>query len=337
MTADASKHRWTRWLAPIASLAIFAVALNALRHLLQAVTVADVIGAFRHVSGARVAIAFLFAAGSYAVLVAYDVIALRLEGTVLAIRRTLLASFIANALSQSLGFTVILGGAVRYRMYSAWGLTGRQIAQTVAFTGISLWLGVLAVGGAVLATDARATPELFHLDVPSLRPFGWLCLAIVAGYLLLAALRRAPLMIRGRSFAPPTIRVALSQVALSSIDWVLMAGVLYVFLPTDARVPFSSFVGVFLLGMTASLISHVPGGLGVFDAITVALLAPWAPPAAVIASLVGYRVVYYLVPLAIGALLLGGYETDRRRNRDRPDRRSHPRGIVPGRRSDDRP
>ncbi|MDQ6831487.1 MAG: GNAT family N-acetyltransferase, partial [Gemmatimonadota bacterium] len=146
MTAIA-KPRWTRWLAPLASLVIFAIALNALRHLLQSVSVADVIGAFHRVSRTRIALSLLLAAGSYSALVAYDVLALRHEGTVLAVRRTLLASFVANGLSQSLGFTVILGGAVRYRMYSAWGLTGRQIAQTVAFTGISLWLGVLAVGG----------------------------------------------------------------------------------------------------------------------------------------------------------------------------------------------
>ncbi|MDQ6829274.1 MAG: lysylphosphatidylglycerol synthase domain-containing protein, partial [Gemmatimonadota bacterium] len=147
----------------------------------------------------------------------------------------------------------------------------------------------------------------------------------------------APLVVRGRSFAPPTISLALLQIALSSVEWVLMAGVLYVLLPPEAHVPFWSFVGVFLLGMTASLVSHVPGGLGIFDAIMVTLLAPWAPAAVVIAALVGYRAIYYLTPLAIGLLLLGGYETDRRRNRHAADRRARPRGIVPGRRSDDRP
>jgi uncharacterized membrane protein YbhN (UPF0104 family) len=243
-----------------------------------------------------------------------------------------LASFIANALSQSLGFTVILGGAVRYRMYSSWGLTGRQIAQTVAFTGITLWLGVLAVGGWVLATDPRATPELMHLRVPSLRPLGWICLALVVLYLAIALVRRAPIVVRGHAFAPPTFRVAVTQVALSALDWVLMGSVLYVFLPPDAGVPFVSYIGIFLLGMTASLISHVPGGLGVFDAITVALLAPWAPAAAVLASLVAYRVIYYLLPLALGLVALAAYETDRRRTRDR---RAVPRSDSRGRRATD--
>ncbi|MEP6692144.1 MAG: lysylphosphatidylglycerol synthase domain-containing protein [Gemmatimonadaceae bacterium] len=326
-------RRWLRYFAPLASIAILAIALNALRHLLAAVSLSDVLEAFRHVAPSRIALSLLFAAAGYAALVAYDVLAFSHEGTRITLRRTVLTSFIANALSQSLGFTVILGGAVRYRMYSAWGLDGRQIAQSVAFTGITLWLGVLTVGGVVLATDPRATPAMLHLHVPSLRPIGWACLAIVAAYLALAAVRRAPIVVRGRAFEPPSLGVALTQVGLSSVDWILMGSVLYVFLPPESHVPFLSFIGIFLLGMTASLISHVPGGLGVFDAIAVALLAPWAPAAAVVASLVAYRVVYYILPLATGLVCLALYETDRRRTRDR---RAAPRPASP-RRAGERP
>lgn len=330
--APRGSRRIARWIVPIASLLIFAIALNALRHSLYAVSFADVAAAFARVTLSRLALALLLAAGGYAALVAYDVLALAHEKTPLALRRTVLASFIANALSQSLGFTVILGGAVRYRMYSAWGLTGRQIAQAVAFTGITLWLGVLTVGGVVLSTDPRASPAIVHLSVPSLRPLGIACLVAVAIYLMLSFVRRAPIVVRGHAFAPPTFRIALAQVALSSLDWVLMGSVLYVFLPPSAHVPFAGYMGVFLLGMTASLISHVPGGLGVFDAIVVALLAPWAATAPVLALLVAYRVIDDIVPLSIGLLLLGGYETDRRRKRDR---RARPRAESPGRRAID--
>src|SRR5262249_25039054 len=138
-------------------------------------------------------------------------------------------------------------------------------------------------------------------------------LLLLAVYLILAVKRRTPMHIGGWEFSLPHIRMALAQTALSCLDWVIAGAVLYVLLQPDAVPPFTQFLGVFMLAQVAGFVSHVPGGLGVFESVILASLSDGGGGAAVFGSLVVYRCVYYLLPFLIGTALMGAYELLRRR------------------------
>jgi uncharacterized membrane protein YbhN (UPF0104 family) len=100
----------------------------------------------------------------------------------------------------------------------------------------------------------------------------------------------------------PKLHFAASQLSVASADLLVAAGILYVLLPPSLDVSYVSFLGVYLLVIVAVLFTNVPGGLGVMEVMVLALLSPSQPPA-VIASLLAFRILYYLGPLAIAATL----------------------------------
>jgi phosphatidylglycerol lysyltransferase len=98
----------------------------------------------------------------------------------------------------------------------------------------------------------------------------------------------------------------------------LVAGVLYVLLPSHQGLTLPAFFSIYLLALVAGLISHVPGGLGVFEIVFLALLPKEMLGAnglgeAVVGALVVYRAIYYLLPLVVGSIMLGAYELHQRR------------------------
>lgn len=297
----------SRWLAPALSLGALAVALAALGRELRAFRYHDVAHAVRVFPGSQLAAALVLTAVSYAVLVGYDALALRYVGRTLPARRVAFASFVSYGLSHTLGFAVLTGGAARVRFWSLWGMSTEEIAQAVSFAGGTFLLGMVETAGIVLVVEPDEATALLH--VPGIaRPLGILCLLAVGGYVAWSAARGArPVRVGGWEFPVPRAPLALLQVALVAIDWLVAAAVLWVLLPAGSPVPFLPFVGAFVLGQFAGLVSHVPGGLGVFDTVLVVALRRYVPnAAAVLASLVVYRMAYYVVPFAaaIGALVV---------------------------------
>src|SRR5262249_36609227 len=146
-------------------------------------------------------------------------------------RHIALTSFIGYAFSQSLGFPLLAGGSVRYRLYSAWGLSTGEIARVIVFSALTFWLGAFTVSGIALIFDPRASAISAFMRASAGVPFGVLFVGLVCVYLVWCARTREPIKIRDWSFAVPPFRLALSQVAISSFDWVLAAAVFYVLLP----------------------------------------------------------------------------------------------------------
>jgi phosphatidylglycerol lysyltransferase len=147
----------------------------------------------------------------------------------------------------------------------------------------------------------------------SVFPLGVVFVFCVAGYLLFCALRTLPVKIRAWEFPFPPLRLAITQVLLSSVDWALVAGVLYVLLPVVADLSYPFFLGFFILAQIVGVSSQVPGGLGVFETIMVLLLSPQLPTPAIIGALVVYRAIYYLLPLGVAAILLALHELVRKK------------------------
>ena len=297
--------RTLRSAAPLLGILLFSVALFVLHRELERFTYRDVVHSLAAIPAGYRLLAAVLTVAAYAVLTGYDVLAMRFVGVTLAYRRIALASFVGQAFSNNLGFAVLSGGPVRYRLYSAWGLSTVDIAKVVAFTSFTLWLGFLTVAGGAFTVAPPALPAGLSLPTGSARTLGLVFLAAVAAYLAWTALRRLPLTVRGWEIALPAPGLALGQVAVASMDWTLAGAVLYALLPHTVPLGFVTFIAIFLLAQVAGVASQVPGGLGVFESVILVLLSPTVPTGAVLGALVGFRVLYYVLPLVAAAVLLG--------------------------------
>ena len=219
-------------------------------------------------------------------------------------RTAMVTAFVANAFSQSIGVALLTGAAVRIRAYRSRRLDAADVARTTAFVTLTVTLGLLACGGAALLAG-RPSLHLANIIVPA-RPLGLVLLLIVAAYVAWSAVASREHLGWGRwQLRRPTGRIAVTQLVLSSADWLLTATVLFAVLPSAAGIGFAELLRAYLIAQTVGMASHVPGGAGVFEAVMLTLTVRGSPTAqaAVVAALVSFRIVYYLLPL-VGALLV---------------------------------
>jgi phosphatidylglycerol lysyltransferase len=299
--------------SPLLVVALLGAAVWLLEHELIAYHFRDIRRSLRAIPAGKVGLAILLTAASYWILTGYDVLALRHLGRKLSYRRTALASFVGYAFAHNIGLSVLGGAAPRYRLYSAWRLSAVEITTLVAFTAVTFWLGSLTVAGLALLVFPSPMGASLHVPVALARVLGATCLALVAGYLIAAAWRRAPVTIGGWEFRFPALSIGLQQVLVATIDWAVAAAVLYALLPTARMIPFWQFMGLFVVAQVAGVSSSVPGGLGVFETIMVLALHHQVPQPVMLGALLIFRAVYYLLPLVLATALLAAHEALRRR------------------------
>ena len=285
----------------------------ALRNELRTVSYREISRAASHVPWHDIILSIAGTIACYFVLPLYDVLGLRYAQHPIPLRRSYLTSFLAYAFSQSLGFAAVTGGAVRLRFWSIDGLTTPEIARAAAFSGVGFWVGVGTVSGLALTFVQLPPGAAEHVPFHTLVPFGVLLLCIIAAYLTFASVRRQPIVIREWELRAPGPRLAFAQLGVAMVDWMLAACVAWVLLPVAPGLTFPAFVGFFALAQAVGVLSHVPGGLGVFDTLMVLMLAPVLPAQQVLASLVVYRVVYYLLPFVAASLTLAFLVLQRRK------------------------
>ncbi|HZE07648.1 MAG TPA: bifunctional lysylphosphatidylglycerol flippase/synthetase MprF [Gemmatimonadaceae bacterium] len=309
------KAKISRAAGPAVMVIAVGVALVLLERELKAYRYRDLMRQVWTLPHSHLALALLLTAVAYSVLPGYDAIALSYVDHPLPIRRIAFGSFIAYALSHSLGFPLLSGGPVRYRFWSVWGLSTSEIAQALSFAGATFIIGMIAVAGGVFLLEPKSTIELLRLPVTTLKPLGAVCLALVVGYLALSATSDKTFRLFEWEFPVPSARLALAQLGVAVVDWCSAGAVLYVLLPAGYRLSFLPVLGVFLIAQFAGILSHVPGGLGVFEAIVVLLLKARLPAASIVGALVAYRVFYYLLPLVVALSFLIAFEVERQRER----------------------
>lgn len=301
-------------LIALASVVLLALALGVLHRELAHLQRADLGRAFAQVGWPAFAIALLATAGSYLALTGYDALALRHLRKPLPYPRIAAASFIATAVGHNLGLAMLTAGAVRMRLYTAWGLSAPEVALMAGLVTLTFGIGATCAAGLALLLEPAAAAPGLHLGAGVARTFGALLLAAVAAWLAAAWLRRRPLTLGAWQFDLPGPGLAVLQIALALADLSCAALALWALLPATAAPPFSMFLGIYVLAVVAGIISHVPGGLGVFE--TVMLLAlPQVPRDALLAAIIGYRAVYYLFPLLLAALLASALSLRERRTR----------------------
>jgi phosphatidylglycerol lysyltransferase len=297
---------------PIAiGLAVFLAAIEVLRVELRAVTwhqlAADVVAT----PIPRLGVALGLTVLNYVALAAYDLLAFAYVGRPARRAQVAVASFLAYAISNSVGFAMLSGASVRYRFYTRWGVTAEELSRIVVANAVTLWLGLLALGG----LSVIATPVVGMVAVPAaglLAPLGWLLMLAPATYLALTVVWKTPICVGPITFPLPRPRIAIGQLLISTADWLLAGAALYVLLPPGGIGPLE-FLGAFLVAMLLGMVSHVPGGIGVFEGLMVLQLEPYLPSAQLVPALVVYRAVYYLLPLAVAALGLAADEIWQRR------------------------
>lgn len=290
-------------LAGLLAVVLLGLAVTALVRQLSSISYDDLLASWASLPTIDLLAAGLLTLGNYVVLSFYDLLALRSIGRPLSYGRIAMASFISSAYTNNLGFAFLSGGSVRFSLYAAWGLSPLEIGKVIAFTSATLWLGLASVGGVALLAAGPLVPW------PWARWLGMGLVACSAAYLAASVLWRKPLRIRGVEFSLPEPSVSLLQVAAGMLDWILAAAVLYALLPKTAGVTFPQFLAPFLVAMVLGVASQTPGGLGVFESAAMALLADKVQPAQLVASLLAFRLIYYLGPLLLGTVLLALRQT----------------------------
>ncbi len=250
------------------------------------------------------AFAVVATALSYLVMIGYDALALAYVDHRMPFRRYAAASFVATAFGNSLGASALVGAALRARVYSTWGLPAFAIARVTGFNLLTLALGSSVLIAAGLAWRPEGVLSWLPLPAPVAVLLAASLLAGVAGYVLWCGRGKPPKTVRQWRVDRPSRPMALAQLAVSVVEWLLMAAVLYALLPEGHGLGFLPFALLFVLATTLGLLSNVPGGLGVLEAVLVTALAGTVPMTGLVTALVAYRLVYFLVPLTLAAVVL---------------------------------
>ncbi len=323
---------WFRYLGPTLALAVLAMALLVLGHMAEDIHVADVGAAIKAATWVQIALAIAATALSFAALAAYDVLAVRscIKEPV-GLGTALFAGATGYAVSNALGFPVLTGGSVRYRIYSAVGLGVADIGRIVAIAWLTLWLGLVFVVGLAMALDPTGIAHLTSLPFGAARGIGLALVAATIAFLAWVSTGQRSLSLWGWSIPMPDGRTAMGQLLVGSIDFAAAAATLYVLLPAGAAPDLGAFLVVFAAAITLGILAHTPGGIGVFEA-TIAAGLGMIGRSDLVAALILYRAVYSLLPLGMAALALLLVEVIRRRTQVAGARRLLNRmlqGVVP--------
>lgn len=297
-----TERKWSTVLGPIVAVALFSGALYVLNRELKNYKLEDVINSFHGIPHNQVVLSGLFCVLSYIVLTLYDVLAIKYVGEKLSYYRIALASFIGYTFSHNLGFSVLTGGAARYRLFSSWGLSAQQIAQALAFSGITFWFGFALLAGFIFIIDPPSLPQSFEALPLSFRVIGVILLLSTALYLYFWSICGRTLKVKEWEFPAPPLALSVTGLIVSAFDWLLAASVTYALLPPNV-VPFWQFVGVFQAAQIVGLLSNVPGGLGVFETLVITFYSGSIGAGELLGILLAYRVIYYVIPLGVSLFL----------------------------------
>ena len=305
-----------RWVSyGLAALGL-ALAAYLLHRALSRYTLDEITASIGSIPRGDLGIAALFAAASYLCLTGFDWLGLRYVGKPLSYPRTALASFVSLSLGHSIGFAGVSSGAFRYRYYSRWGLSALEVGKLVVFCGATVGLGLLVLGSAALLLRPDLPAGFAGLSPGLVRAIGIAGAALAILYLVLAAKLRRPLRIRNVTIEMPPLRLAAAQMLVGTVNFALVAACLASVVSAASEARYLDVATAYVTGNVMTLLTHVPGGLGVIETAVMYLL----PGASLIGPLIAFRVIYFLLPLAIGLLTFLGAELAFRRSGAAPNR-----------------
>ena len=242
-----------------------------------------------------------FAVVSHFVYSLMDLVGRHYTGHHMGKRQVMLVSFISYAFNLNLG-SLVGGIGLRYRLYSNHDVRYGNITRIVTLALITNWIGYILLAGSVFTIAPLELPPNFKLDSEELRMVGVALLSVAVVYLALCGWsKRRSWEIRGHDVELPTLRMALAQFAISCTHWMTMAAVPWTLL--GGAVDYPTVLSVLLIAAIAGVMLHIPAGLGVTEAVFIALLSHRIPEHQLLGALLAYRAIFYLTPLLAGAVL----------------------------------
>lgn len=295
-----SRHSWWPWVRRAAAWGFFALIAWLLVRQARTIDWDDVLDAIRALPAATLLAAGALAACSFALYSTYDLLGRHLTRHRLGTGTVMGVTFISYAFNLNLG-SLVGGVAFRYRLYSRLGLGNETITRVLGFSMLTNWIGYLLVAGVAFCFWPLALPPGWKIGNEGLRMLGAMLLMLALAYVLLCALAKGRVWrVRGHAVKTPGPAMALLQLAMSCANWSLIGGVIWVLL--QGAVDYPHVLAVLLVAAVAGVVTHVPAGLGVLEAVFVALLAHQVPEATLLGALLAYRGLYYLLPLTVATL-----------------------------------
>lgn len=298
------------------SIAVFAVAIWVLVGMVREYDMRDVWAAFQSIPPRRIAFAALSTIGIYAIMGTYDMLAVLYFKHKVSFPRVFFASLIASIFSYAVGLALVTGGAVRYRIYSDAGLKAGEIAKIIAFGFSTFTLCLLLISGVTMLIAPDTLAELIFLPPFTVQLIGALLLVPIGAYLITSLLHAGEdIRVFGHEVHIPSFWISLSQILMSGGEVVLTGSVLYFLLPPSDELTLPAFLGLYIITQVVTFAAQIPGGVGVFDAMVLLLLGNFFEPTAVFAAVLAFRILFYVIPLAVSSLALVVYESHWRRRR----------------------
>lgn len=295
-----ARRRWPAIFRATLALAAVILAAYLLYRTLRGHSYEELSGLLRSANSGRVALALGFALCSYACLTLFDFLALRYAGKPLPYRQAALASFTSLSLGHNIGLAALSSGAIRYHFYARWGLTAGDVAKVILFCGATVGIGLGTLAALALLLRPELAVKLTGLPASAVFALAAGLILALAAYFTLCVCIRGRLRIGSWGIELPRPRLAAAQFIVGPLNFALVAACLHQALASLGEVSYPDVAASYVLANIASLIAHVPGGLGVIEAVVTMVL----PGAGVIAGLIIFRAVYFLVPLLPGAVLL---------------------------------
>lgn len=284
---------------------LFLLAIRLLVNEAQSITWEEFMAGLTGVPPIYLAFAALLIALNYGLLISYDLLALRYLCRSLPLRRVAMVSFLGYSLGNNLG-TLLAATPIRFRFYTRWGLSPSQIVVMISILGLTFWSGLWFLGGTVLVLVPVDLPDQVSLPFGT-RTLGIILLSLAIGYLIVCFLWRKPWPIGQLHLRPPEPGLMAVQASVAAVDLLISATALYLVLPGDSVVPFAIVLAAYLVGIAVSMLTQVPGGLGVLELILLTLLKD-SVGESVLASVLIFRLLYYIFPLLFGMLTLVAHE-----------------------------
>ena len=310
---------WSR-LGFAVSLTIIVIAVVVLYRILRDIDIEELIDALEATDWRTLIAAGAFVAAGYITLTFYDLFALRTIGrTEIPYRVAALAGFTSYAVGHNVGASVFSGGAVRYRIYSAWGLSVIEVTKICFVAGLTFWLGNATVLGLGILHAPQAARAIDQLPPWANRVLAVILLVLLAAYVAWVWVKPRVIGRDGWQVTLPGGPLTLLQIAIGIVDLACCAAAMYMLVPDEPNLGFVTVAVIFVAATLLGFASHAPGGLGVFDAAM--MVALWQfDKEDLLAGLLLFRLLYYIIPFVISLAILGVRELLLSRGTRRPAR-----------------
>lgn len=304
---NGTSRGWITWRAIgiAASLVVIAAAFVVLYRMLQGIELRDVVAAIRTTELHELVLAGVFVVIAYFTLTFYDYFALRTIGRgEIPYRTAALASFTSYSIGHNVGFSVVSGGTVRYRVYSGSGLSGIEVAKICFVAGLTFWLGNLTVLGLGAMFDPVAASAIDRLPLSFNHGIGIAILVALVGYVMWVSMAPRHFGRDNWTVMLPGGKLTFLQILIGIVDLACATAAMYVLMPDRPNIDFLSLMVIFVSATLLGFASNSPGGLGVFDAAML-LAMPQFAREDLVGALLLFRLYYYIVPFALALAIIG--------------------------------